>query len=93
LLSTTYFDRSFIVVVDRQFIDVNIDRGACTDAKGPRDAKTLAIGRKPLNFRAETYYIRILNVSPVFAESVFFADEARFCRVCPFAPRTNLPQP
>jgi len=29
---------------------------------------------------AETYYIRILNVSPVFAESVF-DDEARFCRV------------
>ena len=26
--------------VDRQFIDVNIDRGACTVAKGPRDAES-----------------------------------------------------
>jgi len=85
----TYFDRSFIVVVDRQFIDVSIDRGACTVAEGPRDAESW--------FRAETYYIRILNVSPVFAESVFlmtrrvfaesvfvesgFADEARYCWV------------
>jgi len=43
-----------------QFIDVNIDRGGCW---GLSDAESW--------FRAETYYIRILNVSPVFAESVF----------------------
>jgi len=78
--STTYFDRPFIIVVDRQFIiDVNIDRGACTVAEGPRDAESW--------FRAETYYIRILNVSPVFAESVFswwqgaFLPSQFFCRV------------
>jgi len=43
--------------------NVNIDRGAYTVAEGPRDAESW--------FRVEMYYIRILNVSPVFGESVY----------------------
>ena len=56
-----------------QFIDVNIDRGGCW---GPSDAESW--------FRAETYNIRILNVSPVFSGVSVFDDEARFCRVSLF---------
>ena len=58
-----------------QFIDVNIDHGGC---RGPSDAESW--------FRAETCYIRILNVSLVFAESVFLMTrrvfaESVFCWV------------
>jgi len=58
--STTYFDRSFIVVVDSLLMWTL----TAAVAEGPRDAESW--------FRAETYYIRILNVSPVFAESVWW---------------------
>ena len=51
---------------DRQFIDVDIDRFA----EGPRDAESW--------FRAQTYYVRILNVLPVFAESVFLMTRRVF---------------
>jgi len=71
LLSTTYFDRSFIIVVDRQFIDVNIDSGAFTVAEGPRDAESW--------FWAETYYIRILNVS-LFILTLMPLTVRRQCR-------------
>jgi len=53
-----------------QFIDVNIDCGGCW---GPSNAESW--------FRAETYNIRILNVSTVFSGVNVFDDEARFCRV------------
>ena len=55
---------------DRQFIDVDIDRGGCWE---PSDAESW--------FRAETYNIRVLNVSPVFSGVSVFDDKARFCRV------------
>jgi len=66
LLSTTYFDRSFIVVVDSLLMWTL----TAVVAKGPRDAESW--------FRAETYYIRILNVSPVFAKSVFLMTRRVF---------------
>ena len=43
-----------------QFIDVNIDHGGC---RGPSDAESW--------FRAETYYIRILNASSVLLSQCF----------------------
>jgi len=66
LLSTTYFDRSFIVVVDSLLMWTL----TAVVAEGPRDAESW--------FRAETYYIRILNVSPVFAKSVFLITRRVF---------------
>jgi len=41
-----------------------------TVAEGPHDAESC--------FRAETYYIRVLNVLPVFAESVFLLTRRIF---------------
>ena len=70
LLSQLFADQARIVVVDRQFIDVNIDRDACTVAEGPHDAESW--------FRSETYNIRILNVLPIFAESVFLMTRRVF---------------
>jgi len=40
LLSQLFADQARIFVVDRQFIDVNIDRDACTVAEGPHDAES-----------------------------------------------------